>query len=172
MIQCLAALVIVGGTTLFFAPGIEVQTRMYLHIVTHPTELSVDNKRSADVAKLMRQWKGAAFVPGGADSYTDNTTARAIAVFAGASLPIDPSAWMDLQYAGLPALFPLDAMRRSHPLALIVPAGEAPFTMKSLYTYKELFDQSLRTYIERSYHRTVAGAYYDVWTSTPESNSN
>jgi hypothetical protein len=98
----------------------------------------------------------------GADRGYALTFLRVLPVFAGNPLPIDPGAWMDLQYSGVDPMAVRRALLPCRVDVWLIPTME-PFTMRSLYTNQPLFSPYAVFTFHAAYAPDPPGQYFQAW---------
>ncbi|MGE0748238.1 MAG: hypothetical protein AB7K86_23455 [Rhodospirillales bacterium] len=90
---------------------------------------------------------------------------RPAAVYAGHAYLYDASAFMDLTYATAGLLPPPPSALAQCPIEVwLIPAGEPPFSLRSVYDMKPAFPAEFVAAFRAAYRRTAQGTHFDVWT--------
>ena len=141
-------------------PWIEFARLTSRHIQTAALEkLKIDELR-----ELYRRAPDASMGVADVGTYED-TYYRLVGLDQGSRLVFDIAAWMDIAFgkqSGSKSILPLAVgCRVPH---WIVPAKEAPFSLRSPYDGQPLFPPEFIEAFKSNYVRTVQGSYYDVWS--------
>jgi hypothetical protein len=116
----------------------------------------------AEIDRALEENPGLKIAVGPGAASFDAQQLRVIPVFRGKPLPIDSSAWLDLEADGISDQIVRRAIRECRVDLWLLPSG-APFVMKSHYHGRNIYSAEVLTDFHAAYMKQVSGRVFDQW---------